>query len=154
MKKLLLPIILLLVAASASAKTITTNCTAPLRNLGVCNGSGPGVLLAYWIPLARWPAIRDSQLGGYSETLLCTNEPAEPIRPWDASVAYIESGHCTQADSQQFVANPIPANRWIDFQFRLSMRQALRNQRIQAARQAAGLVERAKPIEQFEENPD
>ena len=153
MKKLL-PILLFLMAASASAKTIQMSCTASLRDLGVCNGSAPGTLLVYWIPLTRWSAILDSQLGGYSETLLCTNEPTEPIRPWDASVAYIEAGHCTQAESQQFVANPIPANRWIDFQFRLSMRRALRNQRVRAAQQAAGLSERAKPIEQFEENPD
>ncbi len=129
--KRLLPILLILVASSASAKTIQMSCNAPLRNLGICNGNGSGVLLAYWIPVARWSAVRDSQLGGYSADLLCTNKPADPIRPWDASVAYIEAGHCSQAESQQFVANPIPANRWIDFQFRLSMRRALRNQRIQ-----------------------
>lgn len=153
MKKLL-PILLLLIAAPLGAKTIQMSCNAPLRNLGICNGAGSGVLLVYWIPVARWSAVRDSQLGGRSETLLCTNKPAAPIRPWDASVAYIEAGHCTQAESQQFVANPIPANRWIDFQFRLSMRRALRNQRIRAAERTAGRAERAKPIEQFEENPD
>ena len=69
-------------------------------------------------------------------------------------MAYIEDGHCSQSQSQQFVANPIPANRWIDFQFRLSMRRALRNQRIRVAQRTAGDVERALPIEQFEENPD
>ena len=153
MKKLL-PILLLLIAAPVGAKTIQMSCNAPLRNLGVCNGSDSGVLLAYWIPLTRWPTVRDSQLGGYSADLLCTNKPAEPVRPWDASVAYIEDGHCSQSESQQFVANPIPANRWIDFQFRLSMRRALRNQRIRVAQRIVGDTERALPIEQFEENPD
>jgi len=160
-KTLLITLTLLLVAVGASAKTLQQSCNNTLKNLGACSQAqvgDPGALIFYWLPQARAIEIRDAFVANrnYQSLLLCVNEPAEPVRPWDASIAYVEQGHCSQAqaDAASMVVNPINQNNWVDFQIRLWVRQQARNYRIRNVVEPVADAEAAKPIEQFEENPD
>jgi len=161
-KTLLILALLLLVSGAAMGKTLQQDCTNTLRNLGACSQAqvgDPGALIFYWLPLARALEIRDAFLAdkGYQAQIVCTNEPSNPIdivRPWDASIAYVEQGHCTQAEAGALVDNPVGQNDWVDFQVRLFVRRVVRSQRINDVVNPVRNGEVLKPIEPFEENPD
>ena len=165
MKKLAIAIILLALTAPAFAKSVATSCTPALRSLGACTqaqAGDPGQLLFYWIPNARAVTIRDAFVArNYNAMVPCENIP-DPVllKPWDASVAYVELGHCTQgqADALLMVDNPISEDQWIDFQVRLWVRRIVRNYRIATAVSAvADPVRQTQtdlPVDEFEEEPD
>jgi len=166
MKRLVLTLTLAaLVASSAAGKTLSQDCNNTLVNLGACSAGqvgNPGALIFYWLPQARALEIRDAFLAieNYQAQILCTNEPTDKflVKPWDASVAYIEQGHCLQSEALTMVPNPISQNQWVDFQVRLHVRRQLRSHRIKSEVSAVAdpvrIVEQDKPVEQFEENPD
>jgi len=158
MKRLLLALAVLVVVSPLYAKSTSQDCNQTLQNLGACSAGqaeDSGVLIFYWVPQARALKIRDAFADGYEANILCTNKPSENIvRPWDGSVAYIEDGHCTQAQSQTLVPNPVSLSGWVDFRIRLFVRNVVRSHRISEALRSTGETEADKPVEEFEENPD